>query len=187
MSDAARHANVAQAFQHLIDRAPHVHDHGQTMSARQLELLAVEMLLPLAQRTRGGESGHEVVEADFAHCHQARVARVARQRLVQAQQVLIVRALDVQRVNAERVGVAAGVRQRPHTFEGARFDGGNDADRYVFCSCPRPHGGDIGRKLGGIQMAVGVDPDRHARIMPEGAGDVDAACSGAAGARRDTV
>ena len=136
------------------------------MAARQLQLLAKEPLLPLAQRPLG-QLGHEMVETDLAHRDQARVARVPGQCRVQARQRIVRRRRHIHRVQAQRVGVAKALRQRAHGIEGADFDGGNHAGRHARGPRPFAHRRQVGRELGRVQVAVGVDPGAHGRIMPE--------------------
>jgi hypothetical protein len=116
VGDAARHLDAAQALQQRVGRAAHVQDHRQAGVARQLQLREVEALL-----ARAVQAGHEVVEADLAHRHQARVVAVARKRLRQPVEVVVGARVHEQRVDAQRVGQAQPVRQRAHGVEVRRL------------------------------------------------------------------
>ena len=98
---------------------------------------------------------------------QARIIGVGGERLVQPREGVVQRPLHVHRVDAQGIGVAEAVRQRAHRLEGRHLDRRNHAECYVFRSCPRPHGGHVGRKISCIQVAVGVNPEGHGSIMPE--------------------
>ena len=98
--------------QQRVGRAAHVQDHRQAGVARQLQLRQVEALL-----ARAVQPGHEVVEPDLAHRHQARVVAVRLQRGLQPVEVGVVGAVDVQRVDAQGVGRAEAMRQFAHGLE----------------------------------------------------------------------
>ena len=75
MNDAARHFDRAQVLQQQVRRAPDVHDHRQTEVARDLQLLAIEPLLPL--RIEPGFAGFEQIDADLADRDEARIGSAA--------------------------------------------------------------------------------------------------------------
>ena len=53
---------------------------------------------------------HEIIQADLAHRHQARVVAMPLQRLGQARQVVVAGAVDAQRMDAQGIRRAQGVR-----------------------------------------------------------------------------
>ena len=91
-----------------------MHQHRQAGAARDLQLLAVEVLLARADRD---QRGHEQVDADLADGHQARVVPVLLQRLLEALEILVGRVAHAQRMDAQRVREAVLVRQRAHGVE----------------------------------------------------------------------
>ena len=175
MGDAARHGNVAQALEQLVGRAAHMQDHRQIEPARQLQLRTVKLLLP-----RGIQSIGKKIQPDFADGHQARVTMVLLQRLGQQRQVGIGRPRGVERVDAQRVAVAVAVRQLAHGIPVGTLHRRNHAMRHACCSRLLAHGVAVGGKLGGVQVAVRIDPGRHADMMP----DQRAPGSGLAAARQ---
>jgi hypothetical protein len=138
------------------------------MAARQLELLAVEIFLPLLHGA-AGEFRHEQVQPDLAHRHQARVRPVARQCGVQRVQVAVTGLRHVQRVNAQRVAVAEAVGQRAHRVEIRHFHRRDHALRHPDSRRTRAHVCSSGAKLRRVEVAVRVDPGRHGAMMPEAA------------------
>ena len=97
-----RTVDAAQALEQRVGRAPHVQDHRQPGLAGQRQLRDVEALLP-----RAVQAGHEVVQPDLAHRHQARVVALRLQRLAQPLQVGVGGTVDVQRVDAQRIDQAS--------------------------------------------------------------------------------
>jgi hypothetical protein len=114
VGNAARHRHLAQRLEHAVHRAAHMQQHRQIKAPRQAQLRAQQRLLVV-----GVEFGNEVVEPDFAHCHQARVAP-ARSRAFERLQVGFSRTGRAQGVDAQRVAVAMAVRQRAHRVEVVR-------------------------------------------------------------------
>ena len=82
-----RHLDAAQVLQQLSAERRTCRITGRPNVARQLQLRRVEALLPRAVQAR-----HEVVEADLADRHQARVGAAAVERVAQALQVVVRRA-----------------------------------------------------------------------------------------------
>ena len=72
----------------------------------------------------------------------------------------------LERMNAQRVAVATGVRQRSHGIEVADFYGGQHAMHDLQTRSPLPHRRDVGGKLSGVEVAVAVDPVGHTGKIP---------------------
>ena len=159
--DAARHLDAAQAGQHRVGRAPHVHQHRQSGAPRDLELLAVEMLLA---RPDGDQRGLEQVDADLADGHQARVALVILQGLLEALEILVGRVAHAQRMDAQRVREPVLVRERAHDVEVEDAHGRDHLHRDARRIGARDDRGAIGVELAGVEVAVGVDPPRRSGI-----------------------
>jgi hypothetical protein len=155
--DAARHLDAAQPRQQRVGRAPHVQDHGQPGVACQAQLREVEALLQ-----RAVEPGHEVVEPDLAHGHQARIVALRLQRGAQPFEVAVLRPRHVQGVDAERVDAVVRMRQRAHGLEVGALDGRQHEGAHAGRTRPLHHAGAVGVELGGVEMAMGIDPHRAA-------------------------
>jgi protocatechuate 3,4-dioxygenase beta subunit len=140
-------------------RTPHVQDRRQAGVARQLQLRDVEALLLVAV-----EPGHEPIEPDLAHRHQAFIARLTRQRIAQHIEVLVRRLADAQGVDAQRISQPVLVREFAHALEVRRLHRRQHADRHTSRARALPHRIAVGVELGGIKVTVGVDP-RH-RVDP---------------------
>ncbi|MPN30066.1 hypothetical protein SDC9_177523 [bioreactor metagenome] len=161
MRDAARHRHVTQMLEQPVGRAPHMKNYGQIKAPRQLQLGAVELLLP-----RGIQPRHEEVKADLPNRHQALITARIRQRLLQRGEVVLRSARRVQRVNAQGVAVAPAVRHFLAGLPVAALHGRNHA-------MADPGGARIGAHRVGmrlpammdkfVQMTVRVDPERRGR------------------------
>jgi hypothetical protein len=153
MRDAAGHLDAAQLLEQRVGRAPHVQDHRQAMAAGKLELCDVEMLLALAVQPR-----HEVVQADLADGHQPRVVARVSQRLVEPLQVGVLGAVDVQRMDAQRVGEAMPLRQGAGSLEVHRSHRRDHHLPDAGGAGARHHRVAVGVELGRVEMAMGVCP-----------------------------
>ena len=69
-----------------------------------------------------------------------------------------------QRVDAQRISVAMRRGQFPHPLEIGRLHGGPHAQTHPSLACPRAHRRQIGGKFRRVQVAVGVDPNRHIKL-----------------------
>ena len=138
---------------------------GSPNSAASAELRREDRRLALAI-----EAGDEVVEADLADRDQARVAGVARERVAQRRQVVGAGRVGAHRMDAERVGEPMPVRQLAHPLEVG--DGHRRDDDLGDAGGARPRDDvvAIGIELGGVEVAMRVDPHRRATGRPEGAG-----------------
>ena len=160
-----RRPRSAQVLEQGIGRAPHMQDHRQ--AGRSRSSAARRRSAPGAR----GRARARSDQVDLADRHQPAGRRAARQFGVEPSD-LRPRAIDVERVDAERVGAAVGVRQRapprnapprPPAAPAAPPAGGRGH-----------HGVAVGVELRGVEVAVRVDP--HGRD--------DACCDGADTGRR---
>ena len=159
MGEAARHAAPAQLREHRVDGAPDVQQHRQAELGGEAELRREDRRLALVI-----EAGDEVVEADLADRDQARVAGVARERVAQRRQVVVAGRVGAHRMDAERVGEPMPVRELAHPLEVG--DGYRRDDDLGDAGGARPRDDvvAIGVELGGVEVAMRVDP--HAAMMP---------------------
>ncbi len=132
-------------------------DHRQVELARQLELGNVVALLDLPV-----QAGHEVIEADLAHRHQARVVPMATQRLAQGCQFFVGDPIDTQGMDAQRISEAMTVRECANGIEVAGVDGRQHHLRHADRARAPDHLVPVAVELGRIEVAVGVDPVGHA-------------------------
>ena len=160
--DAAAHADEAQVLQQRVGRATHMQDHRQIELARQLQLRDIEDFLP-----RPVEARHKMIQPDLAHRHQARVVAVGLQRSAQRGEIGVLRPVDVQRMNPQRVGEVVRVRQFANGVEVRRFHRRQHDLLHAGRAGTRHHGGAVRGELGGVEVAMGVGPD-HGGIMPRG-------------------
>ena len=137
--------------------------HRQAVALRERQLGAVEVLL-----ARHVQAGHPSVQADFTHRHQVRVALGLGQGLVQGQQIRLLGLWGEQRVDAQRISVAMRRGQFPHPLEIGRLHGGPHAQTHPSLARPRAHRRQIGGKFRRVQVAVGVDPNRHIKVKSGG-------------------
>jgi len=104
------------------------------------------------------ESRNKMIKPDFANRHQSGVVAIPRERLRQTLEISVVRAIDKQWVNPERVGATPHpLRQHPDRIEITYFNRRDDD-----AIDPRTLGsGDDGVPIriefSGIEMAVRVD------------------------------
>lgn len=159
--NAALHRQLAQPLEQPVGRAAHMQDHWQVKSAGQLELCTVKPFLP-----SGIQAGHEEVQPDFAHRYQPWVRLVLHQRLLQRLQVFIRRPARVEGVDAQGVAVFVLVRHGAHRVPVAALHRRNHAVHHPLSSGRPAHGVPVCIELGGVKVAMGVDPDRHGRMMP---------------------
>ena len=152
---------VAQAFEQPVSRTAHMQNHRQAVLARQLQLRPVEKFLALTQGALA-QRGHKEVQPDLAHSHQTRVVAVAFQRVVQRLQVANLRLRHIQGMNAQGVAVAAGVGELAHSVKVGPLDGGQHAMHHVVRSGQGAHCRRLVAKLCRVQVAMGVNPVRHA-------------------------
>ena len=138
--------------------------HRQSGVARQFQLGHVEALLQRAVQAR-----HEVVQPDLADGHEARVIAVAVEVVGQHGEVAVVRAVDEQRVDAERVRQAVPVREFAHGVEVERAHGLQHQHLHAGGLAAGHDGIAVGVELGGVEVAVGVDPG-HGVMMPSRVG-----------------
>ena len=141
-------------------------DHRQAVFARQQELLAVKMLLALAQRALC-QGRHKIIEADFAHRNQPGVGFSQGKFGVEQGQVTLLRLADKQRVNAQRITVPKIVRQCPYGRKVSHPDRRQNAMRHAGGRCPCPHGNTVPVEVLGIEVAMGIYPAGHIPIMPD--------------------
>ncbi len=97
---------------------------------------------------------------------QPRVVMVAAERVFQPAEIVVVGAVDAHRMDAERIRQPVRVRQRAHGVEVRHPDGGNDDRRYPGVSRPAHRVVAVGVELGGVEVAVGVDPQRRTTGRP---------------------
>ena len=162
MRDAAGRLDAAQALQQAVGRAPHMQDHRQPGVARQLQLGEVETLLHLRV-----QPGHEEVEPDLAHGHQPRIVAPLAQCLGQLLDLVLRRLHHVQRVDAQRIGQAMGVGQRPNRTEVERGHRRQHLHPDAGGLRTRQHRLAIRVEFGRVEVAVGVDPAAlHGPMMP---------------------
>jgi hypothetical protein len=153
MGDAAGHVDAAQLLEQGVRRAAHMKNDRQALRPRQLELRGVEVRLPKAV-----QAGHEVVEPDLTHGHQPRVVRRVAQSLRQALQSLVIAAVHVQGMDAQRVGAAMAVGQLTHRGKVVRHHRGQHPAAHARTAGAGDHGIAVGVELAGVEMAVAVDP-----------------------------
>jgi hypothetical protein len=127
----------------------------------EAQLLDVEKILPRAIQAR-----YEMIQSDLADRHQSGVITVRGEGLVQALKVGLVRRGRVQRVDAQGIAVAPLVGQRADALEMVGADSGQHAVRHARLSGAGPHREAVCRELGRVEVAVGIDPDRHRLMMP---------------------
>ena len=161
MGDAAAHRDTAQALQQGIGRAPHMQDHRQTNLLGQSQLGQIEALLLGAVQSR-----HEVVQPDLADGHQPWVATLRAQRLAQPLQVGLGGMLDIQRVDAQRIDRVVGLRQLAHHIEVGHLHRRQHQPRHARSTGALNHRRTVRIELGRVEVAVGVGPEQHGRIMP---------------------
>jgi hypothetical protein len=159
VGEAARDRSSTQVLEDGVDGAAHVQQHRQAELGRELELGGEHRRLAVAI-----EAFDEMVEADLADRDQARVAGVTRERVAQRVEVARAGAIGAHRMDAERVGEPMPVRELAHALEVAGVDR-RDHD-LGDSRAPRPgdDGVAIGVELGGVEVAMRVDP--HAAMMP---------------------
>lgn len=156
MGNATRHRHLTQRLEHAVHRAAHMQQHGQIKAPRQAQLRAQQGLLVV-----GIEFGNEVVEPDFAHCHQRRVALTRVQRAFERLQIGLARTGRAQRVDPQRVAVAVAMRQTPYRFEVVHVHRRNHDVADTALAGTLAHSIDVMRELTRVQVAVGVDPEEH--------------------------
>jgi hypothetical protein len=91
---------------------------GQPELPGHLKLCRAEAFEPFRVEAR-----HEAIEPDLADGHQPRIVTVGRQRVMQALQIVVCRARDCERMDAEGVAVAVFMGERPDGVEVADVDG----------------------------------------------------------------
>ena len=133
--------------------------HGQAVLPGQPELGAVEKLLALAHG-RGAERGHKKIQPDFAHRHQPGIPGAAGEFGIQPIQIGFIGLRHIQRVDAQRIGIAVGMGQGLHGMPVVGLHGRQHAQRHALLADVPVQRGQAGQ-LGRIQMGVGVDPDRR--------------------------
>ena len=164
VGNPAHPADVTQAFEQGVCRAAHMQDHRQLVALRQLELCAVKLLLGVPS-CRGVEGGYPAIQANFTHCHQARVVALRQQGLVELIEVCRSGLRCEQGVNAQGIGVLVGMGQRTHGVEIGGFDRRDDATAHPLRSGVCANLGAICLKFGSVKVAVGVNPEHGARII----------------------
>ena len=135
-------------------------DNRQPVFFGQLELGAVKRFL-FGHRFGFHQSRHEKIQPDFADGHQPRVCVAQRQLIVQRLKVSQRCLGREQWVNAQPVAAAQGMRQLANSLEIADADGRNHALGDVVTHGAGMDSQDVAQKLRGIQVAVGVYPERH--------------------------
>ena len=153
MREAARHAAPAQLRENRIDGTPDVEQHREIELDGETELGGEDRRLAAAV-----EAGNEMVEADLADRDQAWIVGMARERISQCRQVVVMRAVGAHRMDAERVREAVAVREHAHPLEVAPVDGRDDDLANAGSARPRDHGVAISVELGRVEVAMRVDP-----------------------------
>ena len=146
------------------------------MLTRQPQLFAQQPVL-VGAHFRRAQLRHEKIQPDFAHCHQLRIVAGGIELIGQLLQLALARRGGAHRVNAQRIGIAPGMRQLLHLchMRGMRVYGRNHAQGHALLPRTLAHGIAVGIELGRVQVAVRVDPETHAT----GSGGLGStACSG---------
>ena len=128
-------------------------DHRQPEVARDLQLLAVEPLLP-----RGIEPRFDEVDADLADRDEARIVERGRHHRAQALHVGRLGAGEPERVDAEGVGEAVLPRDRGRLVALVDVPGRHHDHRHAGRPRARDDGVAVRVELVGIEVAVRVDP-----------------------------
>ena len=123
-------------------------------------MLLVKPDLPLRIQTR-----NKKIQPDLAHSHQLRVITLLHQQLAQRCNIGLICARRKQRVYAQRIAVAMTVRQRNHLLPVTALHSRNHQMTHTRSAGGSAHGIAVGREFGGVQVAVGIYPGRHLRIM----------------------
>ena len=102
-------------------------------------------------RGAGGDLRHEEIQPDLADGDEARIIKGLLNSLAQRLQVALARALDIQRMDAQRIGAAGGAPcQVAHhaevgAFDSRDHDGGNAGPQRM-----RGHLGPVGVEFCGV-------------------------------------
>ena len=129
----------------------------------------IKILLALAQSS-GAQFWHEQVQPDFTHSDQTGIVPVVLQRGIKPVQVVVLRRFRIQRVNAQRITVAAHMGQRAHRLEVGYLNRRQDTMDYLIARGISSHRRTGQAEFRGIQMAVGVD-ELHAPKSQGGQAD----------------
>ena len=108
------------------------------------------MFLALARRA-GGDLRHEEIQPDLADGDEARIIKGLLNSLAQRLQVALARALDIQRMDAQRIGAAGGAPcQVAHHAEVGAFDSRDHDDGNAGPQRMRGHLGPVGVEFCGV-------------------------------------
>ncbi len=153
MGDAAGNAGDAQLLQDAVDGAPHMQQNRQLELGRELELRLEDPLLAAAV-----EPGDEMIEPDLADGDEAGIACLARQRRAERRQIGVAGMAGAHRMDAERVGQVVAMGELANSGEVAGIDRRQHDRADAGGARPLDDALAIGLELGGVQMAMGVDP-----------------------------
>ncbi len=156
MGDAAPAGHAAQVLEHDVDGASHVEQDRQLELGGKRELGREEARLAVAV-----EAGDEVVEADLADRDQTRVVTMPLERGPQDAEVALAGTIGAHGMDAEGVRQSVPMRKIAHACEIADIDGRDDDLRDARGARSFDDGVAVGVELGGVEMAMGVDPHRH--------------------------
>ena len=157
---AIRRHQFTQMFQQFIRRPTHVKNHGQAMFSGQFELCPIEKFLPLAHHG-ALQLGQKIIQSDFTHSDQTRIRFSSDQFGIERLDILLPCVGDRHRMDSQCVAVRKRLRQHPHRFKVANADGRQHAMANADGAGPGADIGHVVRKLGGIQVAVRVNPESH--------------------------